>query len=222
LIGIGAAFALVAGSGFALASSGGGPHAGTSGGPATSSTVYRGCVEGSSRTLAHVYTRSNPPTCPSGSFPATWNQQGPAGEATGYAASGGSVSLPDTFTTVDTLTLPSGDFLLNAKVTVYSDPLSGEDYIPCELVDGSGTEVDISYTSLNPGSLGGDQTTVSNMGITTAGGTIQLECFAGQSTATAVDSVITALPLASVSGTTNHLRHQSVLRNGTPAVPRRG
>jgi hypothetical protein len=49
---------------------------------ASSATVYTGCVEGTSRTLEHVYTRSNPPPCPSGDLKATWNavgQQGPPG-----------------------------------------------------------------------------------------------------------------------------------------------
>jgi hypothetical protein len=41
-----------------------------------SGTVYKGCIEGTSRVLEHVYTRANPPPCPSGSFAATWNQVG--------------------------------------------------------------------------------------------------------------------------------------------------
>jgi hypothetical protein len=227
VIGTGAALALVAGSGFALASSGA-PHAHNTAGAAT---VYKGCIEGSSRTLMHVYTQASPPACPSGSFAAHWNQQGPQGiqgppgppgVVNGYAAYGGSVSLPGSFTTVDTLNLPSGDFLLTAKVSVYSNSLTGEDYIPCELVDGSGTEVDLSFTALNPGSLGGDQNTLALTGPTTAGGTIQLECFAGQTTATAIDSVITALPLASVSGATSHPQHLPHLRSGTAGVPQQG
>ncbi len=71
LIGAGAALALVAG--------------GTAAGAAafaSSGTVYKGCIEGTSRIMEHVYTRTNPPGCPTGSFPATWNQvgqQGPPG-----------------------------------------------------------------------------------------------------------------------------------------------
>jgi hypothetical protein len=41
-----------------------------------SGTVYKGCVEGTSRIMEHVYTRANPPACPTGSFAATWNQVG--------------------------------------------------------------------------------------------------------------------------------------------------
>ena len=71
LIGAGAALALVAG--------------GTAAGAAafaSSGTVYKGCIEGTSRTMEHVYTRTNPPPCPTGSLAATWNQvgqQGPSG-----------------------------------------------------------------------------------------------------------------------------------------------
>jgi len=71
LIGTGAALALVAG----------GTAAATAA-FASSGTVYKGCVEGTSRVMEHVYTRANPPACPSGSFAATWNQvgqQGPPG-----------------------------------------------------------------------------------------------------------------------------------------------
>ena len=49
---------------------------------ASSGTTYQGCVVGTSRILEHVYTRSNPPACPTGTFGATWNavgQQGPPG-----------------------------------------------------------------------------------------------------------------------------------------------
>ena len=46
---------------------------------ASSGTVYNGCVQGTSRTMEHVYTRSNPPACPSGGFRATWNQVGQQG-----------------------------------------------------------------------------------------------------------------------------------------------
>src|SRR5690348_18453423 len=68
LIGTGAALALVAG----------GTAAATAA-FASSGTVYKGCVEGTSRVMEHVYTRANPPSCPSGSFAATWNQVGQQG-----------------------------------------------------------------------------------------------------------------------------------------------
>jgi hypothetical protein len=58
---------------------------------ASSGTVYKGCVTGSSRTMEHVYTKSNPPRCPSGSFSATWNavgQQGPSGVVSATNSSG--------------------------------------------------------------------------------------------------------------------------------------
>ena len=215
LIGAGAALALVAG--------------GTAAGAAAfagSGTVFKGCIEGTNRTMEHVYTRTNPPACPSGSFAATWNQvgqQGPPGVVTGYVAKGGTVTLPNSYTTVDTLNLPSGHFLLNAKATVFNESsLTGEDYIPCRLVDGSGVEVDLSYTALSPGSLNGDQQTVPLTGITNAGGTIQLQCFAGEINATAIQSVIDAIPLASVSATASHAPHLAPLRSGGVAAPQRG
>jgi hypothetical protein len=230
LVGTGAALALAAGNGFALASSDGAPHAGNAAGTSTN-TAYRGCVEGSSRTLEHVYTRTSPPSCPSGSFAATWNQQGPqgiqgppgpAGVVTGYAASGDGAALSGDLTTVDTLNLPSGDFLLTAMVSIYYSSLTTEDYTPCVLFDGSGAVVDASFSALHPGNLGGDQTTLSLAGATTVGGTIQLQCLAGQQTATAIHPVITAVPVAAVSGATNHPQHLPPLRSGAAAGPQRG
>jgi len=71
-----AAGVLLGSAGVALAATGGGT-------PAASTTkviVYHGCVVGGTRVLEDVYT-SKTPTCPKGSFAATWNQQGPAGPA---------------------------------------------------------------------------------------------------------------------------------------------
>jgi hypothetical protein len=46
---------------------------------ASSGSVYKGCIEGTARTMEHVYTRTNPPACPSGSFAASWPGQTTAG-----------------------------------------------------------------------------------------------------------------------------------------------
>jgi hypothetical protein len=53
----------------------------------SSSTTYHGCVVGTTRVVEDVFTNKTP-TCPSGSFAATWNAQGPAG-ATGPAGPAG-------------------------------------------------------------------------------------------------------------------------------------
>ena len=84
LIGTGATLALVAGA--------------TIGGAvafASSNTVYKGCVVGSSRTMEHVYTKANPPNCPSGSFRATWNQVGQQGPS-GVVSAASSTNAPVT------------------------------------------------------------------------------------------------------------------------------
>jgi hypothetical protein len=212
LIGAGAALALVTG--------GTAAYAAVTAGPIDSSGAIHGCYYRATGGLHKLVLRNVGRRCPRGTTAIKWNQKGPRGIVTGYAASGGSVSLTSSLTTVDTLNLPSGDFLLNAKAVVFGS-LTGDDDYACYLVDGSGTAVDESYGKLSPGSSGADQGTLALTGPTTAGGTIQLECADALGIATATDSVITAVPLGSVSGATSHLQHPQRLR-GTAVVPQRG
>jgi hypothetical protein len=70
-----AAGALFGSAGVALAASSSGTSTPQDG---TNTTVYHGCVVGTTRAVEDVYT-SKTPACPKGSFAVTWNQQGPAG-----------------------------------------------------------------------------------------------------------------------------------------------
>lgn len=82
IVTLAAAAAVAAGGGLALAST-----------ASTNSVVYHGCVAGTTRVLEHVYSRSNPPACPSGSFAISWNQQGPQGNpGTGATVSAATAS----------------------------------------------------------------------------------------------------------------------------------
>lgn len=100
---------------------------------ASSGTVYKGCIQGTSRTMEHVYTRSNPPACPTGSFRATWNQvgqpgpQGPSGVVSmaSFDAGDGSIVTGSSWAfSGTTVTEHFADTKTAAEVTVTVDEAS--------------------------------------------------------------------------------------------------
>jgi hypothetical protein len=100
---------------------------------ASSGTVYQGCVVGTSRILEHVYTRANPPACPTGSFAATWNQagqQGPSGVVSMVrfdSGDGAIVTTPGSFAfTGSTVTEHFADSNTAAEVTATVDEASND------------------------------------------------------------------------------------------------
>jgi hypothetical protein len=98
---------------------------------ASSGTVYKGCVAGTSRVLEHVYTRANPPACPAGSFRATWNQAGQPGPSgvvsmAHFDPSNGAIgTAPDSYAfTGATVTEHFADSKSAAEVTATLDEAS--------------------------------------------------------------------------------------------------
>lgn len=185
--------------------------------------TYYACV--TTRTGA-VKIVSQSATCAAGQQKISWNSigpagpqgpQGPPGVVTGYVGSNSSdVPLSSTANTiVATLNLPAGSFLLTAKTVVFGGAQPANDDVGCELVDSNGI-IDASAAQLN--SPVSNEQTIALAGATTAGGTVILSCFDGQSVATATDSVITAVPVVSVSGAVRHLPHLPIgARAGRPA-----
>jgi hypothetical protein len=92
---------------------------------ASSGTVYNGCVAGTSRTMEHVYSRANPPACPSGSFRATWNavgQQGPQGPVGPQGPQGPSGVTSMTQFSTNNASAPTGNFqFLGSQVSEIFD-----------------------------------------------------------------------------------------------------
>jgi len=227
LIGVAAGIALVAGSTAAYAAIAT---------PIDSSGVIHACYYPATAGSHKVVLQNVGTRCPRGTTAIKWNQKGPAGPVgaagpqgppgpqgatgpegpqgppgvvNGYANSFGSnVSLGVGFTTVDTLALPAGSFLVTAKTVPNSNLLTAADVVTCALTDGSGALIDQSYTLLEPGfSPNFDIQTVALAGWTSTGGTIAVECEDTLSEAQSGASVITAVPVVSVSAAPRHLPH---------------
>jgi hypothetical protein len=213
LIGAGAALALAAGSTAAYAAIAT---------PIDSSGVIHGCYYPATGGSHKVVLQDVGTRCPSGTTAIKWNQQGPPGPqgppgvVHGYATSFGSnVSLGAGFTTVATLAVPAGNFLVTAKTVPNSNLLTARDLVTCALTDGSGAVIDQSYTLLAPaGASTFDIQTIALAGGTTTGGTIALECEDNLTEAQTGASVITAVPVVAVSAAPRHLPH---LRTGARA-----
>jgi hypothetical protein len=221
LIGAGAALALAAGSTAAYA---------TIATPIDSSGVIHACYYPATGGSHKVVLQDVGTRCPSGTTAIKWNQtgppgpQGPPGVVKGYVSSFGSnVSLGVGFTTVDTLAIPAGSFLVTAKTVPNSNVLTGNDVVTCSLADGSGAVIDNSYTLLRgAGASNFDIQTVALAGFTTTGGTMTLECEDSLSQAQTGASVITAVPVASVNAAPRRVPHLRTgatgrLTSGTPA-----
>ena len=74
---------------------------------------------------------------------------GPPGTVAGYVDTANTdVSLNPGLTTVATLNVPAGSFLVTAKAVVFGGVTKNDD-VGCDLFDGGGGEVDASYTQLD-------------------------------------------------------------------------
>jgi hypothetical protein len=120
--------------------------------PAPGNYTLYGCVSGTDRTLEHIYTvASNFKNCPSGSFAVAFNSTGPKGStgSTGAQGPSGVVSVKTTqlapsagltvntggsFTerssTVGTVTLAAGTYLLNANFVATPNAVTTGDVYP--------------------------------------------------------------------------------------------
>lgn len=197
--------ALAAGGGYAAASSG--------------SRTINACVKKGSRTLYKSpckkhdkkisWSQAGPPG-PAGATGATGaaGATGPRGPSNGYSAFNSSgVALNDvSFTTVQTLTVPAGQYMVFAKFEPYMS-VSGAEGFRCDLLDPSQSRVDYDTTSVDNPTVPFVVTSLVGA-VSTPGGVISLDCMdeltnSGQIlyphlAAIALDSVSGATPFASV------------------------
>ena len=140
--------------------------------------------------------------CRAGHHKISWNNvgpQGPAGVVTGYSAVAHGGTISTSTTTVTSLTLPAGSFIVNASI--YLDISSSEaettNVADCRLTDGSGAVLDTSAaTVVLTGNTGA--ATLSLTGATSTGGTTQVLCTSGSSDNLDTAS-ITAIPVHTLS-----------------------
>jgi hypothetical protein len=137
--------------------------------------------------------------------------QGPAGPSNTYTNwtiqfGNGDTQLSNTSsTTVNSLTVPGGNYVVQARVALFVDPSSGPiDFVQCQLVDGNGSTLDNSQETLD------GTNTVSPTGSYWAevpliapdygGGKLSVQCQSQQGNAQVGDSHMEATRVGSLSG----------------------
>jgi hypothetical protein len=175
---------------------------------ATASTVtYYSCVTNSTGAIKIVGKAT---VCGTGKHKISWNNtgprgpQGPAGVVHGYIDNSGGASLTNGLTTVGTLPLPVGRFLVTAKVdALLGSPNHGNDVVSCDLVDSNGNTLDTTGVTLIPALSNSAGYGMTLLGATnlTAKGHAQVLCAnrTGAGGAAAISVVITAVPVAKVT-----------------------
>jgi hypothetical protein len=169
---------------------------------ATSSpVVYYACVANKTGAIRIV---SKSARCPAHQRKISWDRTGPQGPpgptgvVAGYTADSTSpIPLGTSATTVLTLSLPSGSYILNAQVNAY--PPSGDvDYVLCYVEDASGELTWGRVTAGYPAE------TLALTGATKVGGTVSLDCLynpvSGTGAPSAYGTFMTAVPVSTVSG----------------------
>ncbi|HXW35835.1 MAG TPA: hypothetical protein VEJ87_14760 [Acidimicrobiales bacterium] len=103
-----------------------------------SSGVVHGCYKtsGTNHKLS-VINSAVTPNCPSGYTSLDWNANG----SNGYSAQTSETHLNDTYTQVDSLTLPAGNYLINADAWLENiSPSNSSSLGDCELTFGTATD----------------------------------------------------------------------------------
>ena len=180
----------------------------------TASTVtYFACVTNSTGAIKVVGKNT---VCGNGKHKISWNNigprgpqgvpgpQGPPGAVKVYIDNSSGASLANkSETTVGTLPLPVGKFLVTAKVNAFiGSSNNGNDVVKCAMVDTDENVLDTTGVTLIPGrhhSAGYGMTLLGATALTFRG-SVQVACFNGTGTGgAAVDFVvITAVPVTKV------------------------
>jgi hypothetical protein len=192
----------------------------SSGTPTVLPTVYYACVNHT--THAWQYSTSTA-TCPTGFVKEHWNQTGPVGPpgprgpSDGFHATSDGVSMA-VYTTIVSLSIPTGNYLIYAKGVPYFDNTSTSatsDSMHCDLVDTGGNTIDETFAVLilATDSFGGtysDQSVGMMAPTVTTGGTISFACFDDRGVGIMYWNQLTAIQLGAVTGLSapaNQLSH---------------
>jgi hypothetical protein len=131
--------------------------------------------------------------------------QGVTGPSNGYSAEavGGNglsgFSIGDTPTTVSSLSLPAGSYMISGEATIYDTNATENDQ--CYLQSPSDTKIAVSYGSTTSTTPNGVLTEFAPL--TTSGGTVTMVCYGTDSATDAVNAEgvhLTAIQLATVTG----------------------
>jgi hypothetical protein len=176
----------------------------------TVAVVYNACVTNRTGAIKIVSAGTS---CAANQHKIAWNKTGPrgltgppgppgpAGVVTGYQATNSTaVSLSiGGLTTVDSLQLPTGNFLVTARAQAIISGTQGADNVQCNLVDGHGDVVDFDSVTLLEEYSGQGIGNLVVTGLTGSGGTMVLECTDATGEAVVgsfARTVITAIPVS--------------------------
>jgi hypothetical protein len=177
---------------------------------ATTSTVtYFACVTNSTGAIRIVGKATG---CGTGQHKISWNKagprgprgkRGPAGAVTGFIDTSDATQQVSGFpSTVATLPLPAGSYMVTAKADVSLGTTDGSaDSVGCNLIDSNSNFLDSTSASLNPGQNFTATEAMTLLGATqlTTAGNVQLQCVDDSGNAGSVDSVvITAVPVTKI------------------------
>jgi hypothetical protein len=172
--------------------------------------TYYACVTNSTGALKIV---SKATKCHTGQHKISWNNVGPrgltgargaAGLVRGYIDNSGGADLTNSsLTTVGTLHLPAGKFLVTAKVDAgIGSSNNGDDVVSCDVTDSNGNTLDTTGVTLIPGLDGAAGLGMTMLGATTltAAGYVRVLCAngTGPGGGSAGSVVITAVPVAKI------------------------
>ena len=185
---------------------------------ATTSTVtFFACVTNSTGAIKIVGKTTS---CGTGKHKISWNNigppgprgatgpkgpQGPAGVVNGFIDNSSGAALSNTsLTTVGTLPLPAGKFLVTAKVdALIGTSNNGDDVVSCDLTASNGATLDTTGVTLIPGlnnSAGHGMTLLGATSLTVSGN-VRVLCANGTGSGggDALSVVITAVPVAKIT-----------------------
>ena len=126
--------------------------------------------------------------------------QGPVGPSAGYSNYGAGdtqVSIGTTPTTVASLALPVGSYMLSAEATL--DDSTVAELNQCQIVSPTGSELAVSYGSTDATSIQSINTEFAPLTLTSAG-TVALKCYSNEADAEAEAPHLTAIQVGTVTG----------------------
>jgi hypothetical protein len=172
----------------------------------SSPVTYHACVTAKTGAIRIV---SSSARCAIGQRKISWNSAGPRGPrgepgrpgvVAGYAQhSMIQVALNTSFQTVLTEQLPAGSYIANVIVEIRSESMNNTaDNVLCRIVNGSGGIVSENVATVPAQGNG----FLALTGSISAGGKITVRCIDNRSESIAYSDYLTAIPVASLTGTT--------------------
>jgi hypothetical protein len=167
--------------------------------------MINGCFKNSTPHNLQVLDPAVTTTCPTGTSPLNWNQQGPSNAYSTYHDARQNVNSGSALTTVGSLKLPPGGFVIIAKADFGQESSDNATIGRCTLSAGSDTDsTEPQVNWMFPGMTTSTTFTVSPLSLTVvhtfkSGGSAVLACGMADDAAYVTDVKITAIKVANLS-----------------------